>query len=326
VEGVSSLSGFNMMTDGSGASFGMSTISLKPWSDRDLNAREVMDQLEEKTSHIRDADIQFIPPPSVPGFGNASGFEMRLLDKTGSGNLSQTYEVTQRFIQEASKRPEIKEIFTSFNPTFPQYLIHVDQDVAARSGISPDLAMSNLQNLIGSYYATNFIRFGQMYKVMLQADPRFRAQPDDILKLRIKNTSGEMVPYSLFCRIERIYGPEQLTRYNMYTSAMINGEAAKGYSSGQAIEALEQVAASVLPRGFAYEWSGMTREEIASGNQVIFIFLICFVFVYLLLAAQYESFLLPCRYYCRCLLECSGPCFFCGCLDSKTIFTHRWRW
>ncbi len=293
VEGVSSLSGFSMMTDGSGASFGMSTISLKPWNDRDLNAREVMAQLEEKTNHIRDADIQFIPPPAVPGFGNASGFEMRLLDKTGSGNLGQTYEVTQKFIQEASKRPEIKEIFTSFNPTFPQYLIHVDQDVAARRGISPDLAMSNLQNLIGSYYATNFIRFGQMYKVMLQADPRFRAQPDDILKLRIKNASGEMVPYALFCRIERIYGPEQLTRYNMYISAMINGEAAKGYSSGQAIQALEEVAQSVLPRGFAYEWSGMTREEIASGNQVIFIFLICFVFVYLLLAAQYESFLLP---------------------------------
>jgi HAE1 family hydrophobic/amphiphilic exporter-1 len=293
VESVSSLAGFSMMTDGSGASFGMSTISLVPWKDRTQSASELIEMLKEKTSYIKDAEIQFFPPPAVPGFGNASGFELRLLDKTGTGDLQKTAQVTKMLIEEFSKREEIQNVFTSFNPGFPQYLIRIDQDIAAKKVISVDNAMSNLQTLIGSYYATNFIRFGQMYKVMLQSDPQFRAQPEDILKLRVKNKNGEMVPYSLFSTIERVYGPEQLTRYNMYTSAMINGEAAKGFSSGDAIKAIEEVVNEKLPRGFAYEWSGMTREEILSGNQVIFIFIICLLFVYLLLMAQYESFLLP---------------------------------
>ena len=293
VESVSSLSGFSMMTDGVGASFGMSTISLKPWKDRKATANDIIEQLIEKTKHIKDAEIQFFPPPAVPGFGNASGFEVRLLDKTGSGKLQKTAEVAEKFISELKKRPEIKDVFSSFNPNFPQYMIHIDQDVAAKKGISVDVAMSNLQSLIGSFYATNFILFGQMYKVMIQADPKYRALPDDIMKLRIKNKNGEMVPYAIFSRIERVYGPEQLTRYNMYVSAMLNGEAAAGYSSGEAIKAIEEVAKTALPRGYAYEWSGMTREEVLSGNQVVYIFAICLLFVYLLLSAQYESFFLP---------------------------------
>ncbi len=293
IESISTLAGFSMMTDGSGASFGMSTISLKPWKDRKQTANDIIAVLQKKTKHIKDAEIQFFPPPAVPGFGNASGYELRLLDKTGSGNLQETYKVTKDFMEAVGKRKEVKSIFTSFNPTFPQYLIHIDQDVAAKKGISVDNAMSNLQTLMGSYYATNFIRFGQMYKVMLQSDPKFRAQPEDILKLRVKNKNGEMVPYSIFSKIERVYGPEQLTRYNMYISAMLNGEAADGYSSGDAIKAIEEVAKEKLPRGYSYEWSGMTREEILSGNQVVVIFAICLLFVYLLLSAQYESFLLP---------------------------------
>lgn len=293
VESSSSLAGFSMMTDGVGASFGMATINLKPWEERKATADDIIDELKERTKDIQDADIQFFPPPAVPGFGNASGFEMRLLDKTGSGNLQKTNEVANKFIEALKKRPEIKEAFSSFNPTFPQYLIHVDQDMAAKKGISVDAAMSNLQSLIGSFYATNFILFGQMYKVMVQADPKYRALPEDVMKLRIKNKNGEMVPYSVFSRIERVYGPEQLTRYNMYVSAMINGEAADGYSSGDAIKAIEEVAKAELTRGYTYEWSGMTREEVLSGDQVIYIFAICLLFVYLLLAAQYESFLLP---------------------------------
>jgi HAE1 family hydrophobic/amphiphilic exporter-1 len=282
-----------MMTDGVGASFGMSTISLKAWKERKATANDVIEQLIEKTKHIKDAEIQFFPPPAVPGFGNASGFEVRLLDKTGSGKLQKTAEVAEKFISELKKRPEIKDVFSSFNPNFPQYMIHIDQDMAAKKGISVDAAMSNLQSLIGSFYATNFILFGQMYKVMIQADPKYRALPDDIMKLRIKNKNGEMVPYAIFSRIERVYGPEQLTRYNMYVSAMLNGEAAEGYSSGEAIRAVEEVAKTALPRGYAYEWSGMTREEVLSGNQVVYIFAICLLFVYLLLSAQYESFFLP---------------------------------
>ncbi len=293
VESISSLSGYSMLTEGVGASFGMSTVSLKSWDQRDKNANEIIKLLIEKTRHIKDAEIQFFPPPAVPGFGNANGFELRLLDKTGNDDLQNTAKVTKDFISELNKRPEIKGVFSSFNPSFPQYLIHIDADNAAKKKISPESALTNLQSLIGSFYATNFIRYGQMYKVMIQADPKYRSQPEDVLKLRIKNADGEMVPYEAFTQIERVYGPEQLTRYNMYTSAMLNGEAADGYSSGDAINAIQETAEKTLPRGFDYEWSGMTREEIASGNQVFAIFGICLLFVYLLLAAQYESFLLP---------------------------------
>lgn len=293
VESISSLSGYSMITEGVGASFGTSTINLKPWDEREKNSDEVIEALVAKTKHIKGAEVQFFPPPAVPGFGNADGFEVRLLDMTGTGNLQAMNEVIKKYIQALKKRPEIKEVFSSFDPTFPQYMIHIDPDNAARKKISADAALSNLQSLIGSFYATNFIRYGQMYKVMVQADPKFRAQPEDVLKLRIKNTEGEMVPYSAFTKIERVYGPEQVTRYNMYLSAMLNGSAADGYSSGDAIRAIEETAKSSLPRGFDYEFSGMTREEILSGNQVIMIFSICLLFVYLLLCAQYESFMLP---------------------------------
>lgn len=293
IESISSLAGFSMMTDGAGASFGMSTINLKAWDKRSESADDVIDVLTEKTRHITDAELQFFPPPPVPGFGNANGFELRLLDKTGRGDLQQTARVAAEFLAAARKEKEIRDIFTSFNASFPQYLIHVDQDIASKKGISADDAMDNLQALIGSFYATNFIRFGQMYKVMVQADPKYRAMPEDVLNLKVKNRSGELVPYSVFCRIERVYGPEQLTRYNMYTSAMLNGEAAEGYSSGEAIAAIERVAAKALPAGYSYEWSGITREEIASGSQAIYVFMICLLFVYLLLCAQYESFALP---------------------------------
>lgn len=293
VESISTLAGFSLMTDGSGASFGMGMINLKPWENRSESVDDVIRILTEKTKYIKDASIQFFPPPAVPGYGNASGFEFRLQDRTGSGNLQAMEKVTRDFIEELNKRPEIENAFTSFDASFPQYLIHVDNEKAAQKGVSIDNAMSNLQSLIGSFYATNFIRFGQMYKVMVQASSEYRTQPDDILKLYVKNNLGEMVPYSAFVKTERVYGPEQLTRYNMFTAAMINGEAAPGFSSGSAVNAIKEVAAQKLPKGFAYEWSGMTRDEILSGDQAIYIFIICLIFVYLLLAAQYESFLLP---------------------------------
>lgn len=293
VESVSTLSGYSLITEGAGSSYGMGMINLRPWDERDLSVNEMISALEEKTRDIKDATIQYFPPPTVPGFGNASGFEVRLLDRTGSGNLVNTANVARQFIEALKKRPEIADAFTSFNATFPQYLIHIDQDIAAQKGVTIDDAMENLQVLIGSYYTSNFLRFGQMYKVMVQAAPEYRAHPEDLLKLQVKNKTGEMVPYSAFTTIERVYGPEQLTRYNMFPSAMINGDAAPGYSSGDAISTIEEVARQSLPRGFAIEWSGMSREEVLAGNQAIYIFIICLVFVYLLLAAQYESFLLP---------------------------------
>ena len=293
VNSVSSLAGFSVLSDGTGAVYGMNLISLKNWGQRDLSDKDVISVLEEKTRHIKDGSIEFFTPPPVPGYGNSSGFEMRLLDKTGSGDLAQTQQVADNFVEELNKRPEIANAFTTFNANFPQLLLHIDGDKAAQKGITADNAMSTLQTLIGSEYATNFIRFGQMYRVMVQALPEYRAQPDDLMKLYIKNDAGEMVAFSSFLSIEKVYGPEQLTRYNMYTSAMVNGQPAKGYSSGQAIAAIKAVAAQKLPKGFGYDWAGSSRDQANAGNQAIYIFVICLLFVYLVLAAQYESFLLP---------------------------------
>jgi HAE1 family hydrophobic/amphiphilic exporter-1 len=271
----------------------MAMINLKAWDEREESLDDIIAELTDKTKNIGDASIQFFPPPTVPGFGNASGFEIRVLDRSGQGDLQKAADVTKNFVEALNASPEISGAFTSFDPNFPQYMISVDQQTAAQKGITVDKAMSTLQTLMGSFYASNFIRFGQMYKVMVQAAPEYRSRPEDVLNLQVKNDKGEMVPFSTFIRMEKVFGPEQLTRYNMYTSAMVTGDAAKGFSSGDAINAIERIAAQKLPKGYAFEWSGMTREQILSGNQAIYIFVICLIFVYLLLAAQYESFLLP---------------------------------
>jgi len=292
VENVTTLAGYSIVTEIAGSSYGMAMINLKDWKQRSISVNDLIAQLSEKTKGIADAQIEIFAPPTVPGFGNTSGFELRLLDRTG-GTIENTDKITKDFVKKLNEAPELQNSFTSFDATFPQYMINVDYDMAAKKGISVDNAMSTLQTMLGSYYATNFIRFSQMYKVMVQASPEHRDTPESILNLYLKNDKGEMVPFSTFITIEKVYGPEVLTRYNMYMSAMINGEPAEGYSSGDAIAAVERVAKEVLPRGFDIEWSGMTREEILSGNQTVYIFLICLLFVYLLLAAQYESFLLP---------------------------------
>lgn len=293
VESVSTLAGFNVMTDGSGASFGMVMINLKPWKERGEDVNALIRLLRKKTSFIKDASIQFFPPPAVPGYGNAGGFEFRIQAKNEGENFEKLQALSDLVVKKLSDRPEVSAAYSSFDAGFPQYMIHIDNEKAAYKGVTIKNAMSNLQALIGSYYATNFIRYGQMYKVMVQSLPSYRDQPDDILHLHVKNEYGEMVPYTAFATIERVYGPEQLTRYNMYTSAMINGDAAQGYSSSDAIEAIKQVTAETLPRGYTIDWSGMTRDEVLSGNQKVYVFVLCLVFVYLLLAAQYDSFLLP---------------------------------
>lgn len=293
VESVSGLAGYSILSEGNGAVYGMDLISLKNWSKRKHSDKEIIAILEEKTKHIKAANIEFFTPPPVPGYGNSSGFEMRLLDKGGSGDLTKLQQVTDDFVKELNKRPELENVFTTFNARFPQFLLRIDKDKAAQKGITADNAMSTLQTLIGSEYATNFIRFGQLYKVMVQALPEYRAHPEDLLKFYIKNNKGESVPYSSFLSIEKVYGPEQVTRYNMYTSAMVNGQPAKGFSSGQAIAAIKETAKEKLPKGYSYDWAGSSRDQANAGNQAIFIFAICLLFVYLLLAAQYESFLLP---------------------------------
>jgi HAE1 family hydrophobic/amphiphilic exporter-1 len=292
VENVTTLAGYSIVTEIAGSSYGMAMINLKDWKERNISVNDLIAELSDKTKSIADAQIEIFAPPTVPGFGNTSGFELRLLDRTG-GTIENTDKITKDFVKKLNEAPELQNNFTSFDATFPQYMINVDYDMAAKKGVSVDNAMSTLQTMLGSYYATNFIRFSQMYKVMVQASPEHRDTPESILNLYLKNDKGEMVPFSTFITIEKVYGPEVLTRYNMYMSAMINGEPADGYSSGDAITAVERVAKETLPRGFDIEWSGMTREEILSGNQTVYIFAICLLFVYLLLAAQYESFLLP---------------------------------
>jgi hydrophobic/amphiphilic exporter-1 (mainly G- bacteria), HAE1 family len=293
IESVSSLAGTNILSDGTGATYGTCLINLKDWDKRKESVDDVIELMIEKTKHIKDAKIEFFPPPAVPGYGNASGYELRLLDKTGSGDFKRMESVTQQFMKDLIDRPEIKNSFTIFDASFPQYMVHIDNDKAAQKGVTVSNAMGTLQTLLGSEYATNFIRFGQMYKVMVQALPQYRAKPDDILKLYVKNDKGEMVPLSAFMSIERVYGVEQITRYNMYTSAEINGEADAGYSSGSAIKAIQEVANEKLPKGYDIDWAGITRDEVLAGNEAIYIFIICLAFVYLLLSAQYESFLLP---------------------------------
>ncbi|MCH5717742.1 efflux RND transporter permease subunit [Niabella hibiscisoli] len=292
IESVTTLAGYSLTNEIAGASYGMGMINLKSWSERDKSAADVIKEIEQRTSKLTDAKVEVFAPPTVPGFGNTSGFELRLLNK-GAGAINETSDITKEFVQAINNTKEVTNTFTSFDASFPQYLIHVDYDMAAKKNVTVDNAMSTLQTLLGSYYATNFIRFNQMYKVMVQAGPQFRAEPQDVLNQYVKNSNGEMVPFSSFIRLERLYGPEQLTRYNMFTSAMINGEPAPGFSSSDAIKAVEKVAAEKLPRGYDFDWSGMTREEILSGNQAVYIFALCLLFVYLLLAAQYESFLLP---------------------------------
>ncbi|WP_374463719.1 efflux RND transporter permease subunit [Chryseobacterium sp.] len=292
VENVTTLAGYSIVTEIAGSSYGMAMINLKDWKERSISVNDLISELSERTKGIADAQIEIFAPPTVPGFGNTSGFELRLLDRTG-GTIENTDKITKDFVKKLNEAPELQNSFTSFDATFPQYMINIDYDMAAKKGVSVDNAMSTLQTMLGSYYATNFIRFSQMYKVMVQASPEHRDTPESILNLYLKNDKGEMVPFSTFITIEKVYGPEVLTRYNMYMSAMINGEPADGYSSGDAIAAVERVAKESLPRGFDIEWSGMTREEILSGNQTVYIFAICLLFVYLLLAAQYESFLLP---------------------------------
>lgn len=293
VESVSTLAGFNVLSDGTGASFGMNLISLKKWDERSKSDKEIIEELKEKTRFIKDARIEFFTPPPIPGFGNASGFELRLLDKTGKGDLKRLEEVAKAFSDSLNFRPEISNAFTSFDASFPQYMVHIDNEKAAQKGVIVSDVLSTLQTFLGSEYATNFIRFGQLYRVMVQALPEYRARPEDIMSLYVKNKDGEMVPVTAFLRIEKVYGPEVVTRYNMYPAAMVNGEPAKGFSSGRAIDAIKEEADKKLPAGYSYDWAGSSRDQARAGNEAVFIFLICLLFVYLLLSAQYESFLLP---------------------------------
>jgi len=267
-------------------------VNLKNWKERKHSVKEIMVELEEKAKDIKGATIEFFPPPAVPGYGAAGGFELRLLDRAGTGDYKLMEKVNNDFVTALNKRPELSSVFSFYSASFPQYMLYVDNDVAQQKGVTIDNAMNTLSTLIGSNYETNFIRYDRQYKVMVQASPEYRALPEDLLKLYVKNDKGEMVPYSSFMRIEKVYGLSEITRHNLYNSSEISGGAAPGYSSGTAIKAITEVAQK-LPRGFGIDWAGISKDEVAQGNTAIYIFIISLVFVYLLLSAQYESFVLP---------------------------------
>jgi len=293
VESIATLAGTNVLSDGTGATYGTCLVNLTPWDQRSVSAGDVMDALRRRVSQIHSADIEFFPPPAVPGYGNASGFELRVLDKTGRGDLAEMQEVVDGFVEALRARPEIERAFTIFNTSYPQYTVHLDLDRAAQKGVTASGALGTLQALLGSKYATNFIRFGQMYKVMVQAGPAYRAAPEQLLDYRVQSDRGELVALSSFMTTEKTYGVDRTTRYNMYPSAELNGDGPPGTSSGVVLAAVQETARAELPRGFAIDWAGISRDELSAGNQGLVVALIALLFVYLVLAGQYESVLLP---------------------------------
>ena len=294
VKSRTQVTGYSFLA-GQGNSYGTLIIKLKDWKERGKgeDANTVIGTLYmQAQSLIKDARVLLFAPPMIPGYSVTNGFEFNLQDKTG-GDLNTFYEVAQEFLGKLKERPEIATAQKSFNPTFPQYMIDIDAAKCKQAGISPNDILTTLQGYYGGIYASNFNRFGKLYRVMIQADPRYRINPESLQNVKIRN-GNEMAPISQFMTLTKVYGPDNIKRFNMFTSMSVNGSPADGYSSGQAIKAIEEVAAQSLPTGYGFEFSGMTREEqSSSGSTTAMIFALCFVFVYLLLSAQYESYILP---------------------------------
>ncbi|MFI8606470.1 efflux RND transporter permease subunit [Cellulophaga baltica] len=292
VESVSSLAGYEIMTEGRGSNAGTCLINLKPWSERSHSVHEIMELLEEETKDLG-AVIEYFEPPAVPGFGSSGGFSMRLLDKTNSTDYHAFEKINNDFMAALGARKELSGLFTFYSANYPQYEIKINNKIAMQKGVSIGAAMENLNILIGSTYEQGFIRFGRFFKVYTQSAPEYRALPTDLEKLFVKNEEGEMVPYSAFMTLEKKLGPNEITRYNLYNSASINGLPAAGFTTGDAITAIKEVAKETLPRGYDIAWEGLSYDEANRGSESIYIFAIVLIFVYFVLAAQYESFLLP---------------------------------
>ncbi|PKA24537.1 hydrophobe/amphiphile efflux-1 family RND transporter, partial [Leptospira sp. mixed culture ATI2-C-A1] len=291
VDSVASLAGYEILTEGEGSNAGTCLISLKDWSDRKNSVHDVMEELEHNTKNFG-AIIEFFEPPAVPGFGAAGGVMFRLLDKTNSGDYTAFDKVHEEFMGELRKREELTGLFSFYSAKFPQLEVKLDRKLAMQKGVNIGEAMDNLDILVGSTYEQGFIRFNQFFKVYVQSLPEFRRLPSDILKLFTPNDKGEMVPYSAFLSLEQKQGANEITRYNAYTSSVINVLPNKGYTTGDAIQAIRK-ASQNLPSGFEVGWEGLSYDEAARGNEAIFIFLAVIVFVYLVLSAQYESFIIP---------------------------------
>jgi HAE1 family hydrophobic/amphiphilic exporter-1 len=294
VERRGAVAGLNIVANANSSAYGVGFIRMKPQEKRGpvKSIDGVMAQLNEKFAAIKDASVFLFVFPTVQGFGNTSGFEFIMQDRTG-GPLDRMANTAYGFIGELMKRKEIAYAFTTFNTSNPQYMLDINEEKAKQLGVSVNELMQTLQVYYGSSFASDFNRFGKFYRVIVQADVPYRAEESSLNSVFVKNDKGEMVPANAVVSLKRVYGPETVTRNNLFNAVTINGMPKPGFSSGDAIKAIQEVAASYLPRGFSYEWSGMTREETGASTETSVIFLLSLVFVYFLLAAQYESYILP---------------------------------
>ncbi len=292
VDSVTSMAGYEIMTEGRGSNAGTCLINLKPWDERKQNVGEIIEELEHKTLGLG-GKIEFFEPPAIPGFGTSGGFSLRLLDKTGDLRYQELEKATQAFMRDLGKRKEISGLFTFYNASYPQAEIKVDTQKAMQKQVSVKTAMNNLDVLMSGSYEQGFVRFGRFFKVFTQAAPEYRRNLDDLNTLFIKNEEGDMVPYTSFMTLEKTKGANEITRYNMYNSASIRGFPAKGYTSGDAIQAIRDVAKDTLGRDYGIAWEDLSYDQAKRGNEFVVISLIVVLFVYLVLAAQYEDFVLP---------------------------------
>ncbi|MBO9612587.1 MAG: efflux RND transporter permease subunit [Dyadobacter sp.] len=292
IESVSSLAGYEIMTEGRGSNAGTCLINLKPWHEREQNVKEIMEELEHASKGLG-ATVEFFEPPAIPGFGTSGGFSMRLLDKNTDTDYQEFDKINKQFLEDLGKRKELTGLFTFFAANYPQYELEIDNKLAMQKGVSIGKAMDNLNIMIGSTYEQGFIKFNQFFKVYVQSDPKYRRLPSDLLNLFVKNEAGEMVPYSAFMKLKKGQGPNEITRFNLYNSAAIQGLPAKGYTTAEAIAAIREVAGKTLPKGYDIAFEGLSYDESIRGNESVVVFAIVLAFVYLVLAAQYESFIIP---------------------------------
>ena len=288
------VAGYGMIA-GQGNSYGMCIVKLKDWEqrpDKQDAVNAVIEQIYARTADIRNAQVFAVAPPMISGYGTSTGFNMYLQDRNG-GNIADFYNVYLQFVGALNQRPEIGRAYSTFNISFPQYIVDIDAAKAKRSGISPSEILSTLSGYYGGQYVSNINRFSKVYRVMIQADPKYRMDTESLNNIFVRMQSGEMAPVSQFVTLTKVYGPEVLNRFNLYNSIAITGTAANGYSSGDTIEAIRETAARVLPSGYSYEFGGITREEARTGSNTTIIFAICILLIYLILSALYESFIIP---------------------------------
>ena len=330
------IQGYNFIA-GAGSDQATFIIKLKPFSDRQkgfwwklsglwqgdgiyrffLNPYEstgVIAQIFIKTAHIKDAQILAFAPPMIPGFSANSGISLVMQDRTG-GDLNRFFGIVKEFLAELNKRPEFQTAQTSYNPNYPQYMVHVDVAKCKQAGIAPTTVLTTLQGYYGGLYGSNFNSFGKLYKVMIQGLPEARMTPESLNSIYVR-TPGGMSPIKEFCNLERVYGPLNINRFNLFTSINVTGTVANGYSTGQALQAIQEVGEQVLPTGYTYDFSGLTREEAKASNSTAIIFLLCFIFIYLILSAQYESYILPLS------VVLSVPFGLAGCFLFTQLFGH----